>query len=281
MATKSTCTLWYVPWAKKLVPVKYAIVFRHYRPWTTWEGINIQIDKYCCTKYCNHQLSYCLCNVNMHTAYMYVTYTHIYWYDMHVYTRTKCSSSKLLLTFFWPKTRSHPSTSEDLCSVITHGSQTLHLDNDFSMKSPTLLNNVEHSCRPLQLISTSCCSGDNAFWKHLAITSHFLKAQGSRGPDLKCYTIHSILPGLNQTPRDHLTQIQSWCRLESFLLWYNTRSKGSGLINYPDFQYFGSIENFQQPQNMNHSELSRSFTAVVLPFLGAKESCQVCQDCLG
>lgn len=117
------------------------------------------------------------------------------------------------------------------------------------MKSPTPFNNVEHSCRPLQLISTSCRSGAKAFWKHLAITSHFLKAQGSRGPDLKCCTIHSILPGLNQTPCDHLTQIQSWCRLESFLLWYNTRSKGSGLINYPDFQYFGSIEKLPAATN--------------------------------
>lgn len=127
IATKSTCTLWYVPWAKKnLVPKKYAIVFRHHRPWTTWEGINIQIDKYCCTKYCNHQLYYCLCNVNMHTAYMYVTYTHIAIYTdmicMCNCTQTKCSSSTLLLTYFWPKTRSHPSTFEDLCSVITHGS---------------------------------------------------------------------------------------------------------------------------------------------------------------
>lgn len=111
---------------KNLVPKKYAIVFRHHRPWTTWEGINIQIDKYRCTKYCNHQLYYCLCNVNMHTAYMYVTYTHIAIYTdmicMCNCTQTKCSSSTLLLTYFWPKTRSHPSTFEDLCSVITHGS---------------------------------------------------------------------------------------------------------------------------------------------------------------
>jgi len=41
------------------------------------------------------------------------------------------------------------------------------------------------------------------------------------------------------------------------------------------------LKNFQQPQTMKHSELSRSFIAVVLPFWGAQEPCQVCQDCLG
>lgn len=155
-------------------------------------------------------------------------------------------------------------------------------DNEFSMKSPTPFNNVEHSCRPLQLISTSCRSGAKAFWKHLAITSHFLKAQGSRGPDLKCCTIHSILPGLNQTPCDHLTQIQSWCRLESFLLWYNTRSKGSGLINYPDFQYFGSIEKLPAATNYEAFRVEQVIHSRGTAILGGTRApCQVCQDCLG